>query len=434
MAIMVNSCQDSTGPDDSKDNLYLIKVNNLIIPDTILDSEPFTISFSAYVGENSCYSLFDIDTIRNANNIKIYVWGKYDSTLSCTLPQPIIEWKELTFYPPFNNNTMIINFYQPHDSLIVDTINVLHLSQDPDWINYTTYNSLIKSDGIYALATDLDDNLWVGTWDYATGIFRFDGTSVMDFSDRRYELEHYFVESITVDNFGNIWVGSFTSPTISKYDGSDWQVFDINSEIDRDDVHSLVFDLDGNLWIGTHHTHLYKFDGNDFTELDTVNSLNYSYIEALAVDSNNNLWIGFLNGGVGKYNGNDILLFSIDELGLGWYNYINDMQIDSQDRVYIATSGKGLLVFSNGIWTKYDMSNSNIPSNYLNALAIDSQDNVWLASSAGLIKYDRNVWTLYNHENSGLIDNTITCLTIDSNDQIWIGTYEFGITLFKNGN
>jgi len=110
------------------------------------------------------------------------------------------------------------------------------------------------------------------------------------------------------------------------------------------------------------------------------------------------------------------------------------MQIDSQDRVYIATSGKGLLVFSNGIWTKYDMSNSNIPSNYLNALAIDSQDNVWLASSAGLIKYDRNVWTLYNHENSGLIDNTITCLTIDSNDQIWIGTYEFGITLFKNGN
>ncbi|MFH1850918.1 MAG: two-component regulator propeller domain-containing protein [Candidatus Neomarinimicrobiota bacterium] len=432
--IVINSCQDSTGPKIEDDDLYLVKIYDLQIPEEILDQEPFEIAFSAYIGDNNCYSFFEIDTICDPGKIDIYIWGKYDSTSTCTTASQIIEDQILTFKPPFTN-PLIINFYQPDDTIITDTINVLYMSQDPDWINYTKNSSVIPSNNIYALAIDLDDNLWVGTEDYATGIFRFDGIEILDFSDRRFELNQYYVESITVDRHGNIWVGSFLPPEISKYDGSDWQVFNFNPEIDHDDVHALVVDLDNNLWIGTHHSHLYRFDGNTFTEIDTVNSIYSGYIEALDIDSQNNLWFGYYLCTVGKYNDDELLIFNDSDLGLSqYYNFINDLKIDSHDRVFITTSGKGLLVFNNDTWANYDMSNSNIPTNNLYDLCIDSQDNIWVASGVGLLKFDGIEWVLYNYENSGLIDNSITSLAIDSNDQIWIGNYTYGITLFKNGN
>lgn len=433
--LIISSCEEPTSSDNEIET-FLIKLDNYRLPDEALDQEPFKITrVYAIIGENSCYSFYAFDTIKTHNKIDIWFRGIYDTTYGCEPVDVILNYEDFTINPPFSD-PFVVNIHQPGDTVLVDTIKIKYMSQDPQWINYTKNSSSIPSNEICAITIDIDNNVWVGTEDYNTGIFMFDGDKIEDFSEYRYDFHHYYVEAMTTDNYGNIWVGSYMTACFSKYDGSSWSLYELPGDIYYDDVHSIVADKNNTIWVGTHHNHLYRFDGTAVIEMDTINTLKNRYVEALGVDSHNNILAGLFNGIVCKYDHNNWTIYDLMEMGFidSYFSEVQDLSIDSNDNIYVTTYGEGLIQFSDGAWLKYCQDNSGIPTDYLNKLAIDSEDNVWITSGVGLIKYDGINWTLYNNENSGVLDYSGMTIAIDSKDHVWLGSRNFGLTLYKNGN
>ena len=69
----LTSCQQENDPEH-----FLIKIDSVYIPETIIPNEAFEIEFFGYIGHNGCYS-FNEFVLNNQNkNITVEVWGKLD--------------------------------------------------------------------------------------------------------------------------------------------------------------------------------------------------------------------------------------------------------------------------------------------------------------------------------------------------------------------
>ncbi len=99
---------------------------------------------------------------------------------------------------------------------------------------------------------------------------------------------------------------------------------------------------------------------------------------------------------------------------------IRDMVVDGQDRLWIGNDG--LVCYDDG-FVRYDSSNSPMTGNYVNCIEIDSQDKVWFSVSAGRTNsglgcYDQGTISMHIPEHTGVIRN-MGDMAIDMNDHIW---------------
>lgn len=66
----------------------------------------------------------------------------------------------------------------------------------------------------------------------------------------------------------------------------------------------------------------------------------------------------------------------------------------------------------------------------VNDIAIDAQDTLWIATRGGVSKFDGNILTTYTSQNSGLANNYVSAIAIDSEGSVWFGTDE-GVSKFQ---
>jgi ligand-binding sensor domain-containing protein len=57
-------------------------------------------------------------------------------------------------------------------------------------------------------------------------------------------LPHNWVSSVTIDDFGNKWIGTFAG--LAKFDGAKWKVYDTsNSDLPSNEIISIALDNSG---------------------------------------------------------------------------------------------------------------------------------------------------------------------------------------------
>lgn len=93
--------------------------------------------------------------------------------------------------------------------------------------------------------------------------------------------------------------------------------------------------------------------------------------------------------------------------------------------------GIGLFKFHNNTWSKYDTTNSAIPSQSINDLQVVGND-LWLATWKGLAKLSNGVFTVYNKSNSGLPSDTVYAVKTYQN-QVLVATAR-GIGIMNGSN
>ena len=93
-------------------------------------------------------------------------------------------------------------------------------------------------------------------------------------------------------------------------------------------------------------------------------------------------------------------------------------------RIYgLVQGGGGLVKISQTIWSVYDTSNSEIPSNDIYSLANDANGKTFIGTwGKGAASFDGNNWELFNAFNSAIPGTFITDILIDANDNKWICT------------
>ena len=326
-------------------------------------------------------------------------------------------------------------------AIVVFLLPTTALSQNSEWMNFTSANSDLPGNNIEALAVDNQGNIWIGMTPVSGatsslgGLAKFDGTKWTVYNTDNSDLPSDCIKTLVADSQENIWVG--TNNGLAKFNGINWTVYNKdNSGLPTNMLTALTFDTQGNLWIGTFDEGVVKFDGTNWTVYNYWNSgLPKGDVFTFAFDSQGNLWYGTISpdGGLVKFNGTNWTVYNRHITGLSM-NYVRALAIDSQGNLWIGVMFPGQLIKFDGVnWTMYDEKNSGLPGDNLLALALDCQENIWIGTGGyGMAKFDGSHWTVYNKYNSSLPDNCVQVLAIDEKKNIWIGTRD-GLSVYREG-
>lgn len=196
---------------------------------------------------------------------------------------------------------------------------------------------------------------------------------------------------------------------------------------------SLAVDNDNIVWIADEYDGLLKFNPatEEFTKYSATD-IGGSNPVKLFIDSHNNLWIGFRDYGVTKFDGNSFTLFTPSEGIQG--SYATDISESPDGAVWVSFLHNGLAKYSDGIWTSYTKSNSNLPLDEIRAMTIDLNGEIWIGSNisdtiAVYSSLNGTDWnkTVIDPNNSGAILD----LMFDSNSNLFVSADNAGIYVYN---
>ena len=198
----------------------------------------------------------------------------------------------------------------------------------------------------------------------------------------------------------------------------------------------IKFDRQNRLWIATYQG-LYMRDGEKWTTYNKSNSSLTETVQCMAFDSSNRLWCGTFGGGLFCFDGtkwsnyttsnssipsNYVGLVTVDNNNVVWLNCRDPQYPDKMGSEF----GLGLTRFDGNTCTTYNHNNSPLPSDCFWDVQVDADNRLWIATAGdvGLVCFDGTAWTTYDVDNSGIALNEVTKITLDpKRDLIWLTHY-----------
>ena len=304
------------------------------------------------------------------------------------------------------------------------------------WQQYSTDNSLIKTNNLTCIGIDKNDVIWVGTDDQ--GVLSFNGNT-WGGSQIYASLPDKHINCIAVDNNNIMFFG--TNHGFVTYDGSVPIMYGFKtSGLPDFTVEAISFDNAGNWYIGTHGgaTKSYIINGvrNWYTYGDSM--VSDKQITSLLCDNFDNLWVGMNSQGISIINkdvsnwqlinnnnsnieSNKIRSLAESPSGTIWVGFASN-----------SYNGGGLSYYDGTVWHNVAF----IPfASQTNAILIDKNNTKWVATDQGLVKItaSSNV-TNFNQANTSLAINDVTGVAQDSKGNIWISTYGGGLVEYKGNH
>ena len=180
---------------------------------------------------------------------------------------------------------------------------------------------------------------------------------------------------------------------------------------------NCVREFNGNLFIGTNQG-LIKYNKNGSFVIDSKNGLKTNLINCLSLYENQ-LLIG-TDQGIAVFSDDNIIYnenFSRLE-----NHTINKIEIKGNRLVVVITNhSKGELFIFNANEKSYQYYDYTFFGQKINDVLIDNEDNIWIATTGnGLVKYREKPFVTYNDKYG--IKGTIWSVFSDSNETIWVGS------------
>lgn len=290
------------------------------------------------------------------------------------------------------------------------------------WTNYDTTNSNFPSGRVLSLQVDAQDNLWAGLDE--GGLVKFDGSFWTVYNTSNSILQSNYVSRINIDTSGIVWfrsainscMGMYYSSFI-KFDGTTFTYYNHCTTPALQITSDLTFDNNGTLLVFSKDYYTGEFTIKSFngttwsTFLNPAPCLMPLYgATSIQFDSQNHIWLSggtdelqIIDNGIMTFNGTHFENWHVSSLTP--YNH-------SVHNINCAI-------------TSSDMA-SQLPMPYVNNLFVDSQDRIWISNGpstsnpqAGIIRFDGQQWEVYNTNNSSLTSNHASAFVEDSYGNIW---------------
>ena len=257
------------------------------------------------------------------------------------------------------------------------------------------------------------------------------------------------MRAVTVDNFNNIWVGSWGGGIILITPDSTFQFFNANNDylggVSEDNEYAVVPDMmvdhNGAVWILNYRSDKKSYlisvvkDSTTGDFIWTYYATQDSLLSCITEDSYGRKWIGTENNGVFVLDDNNTPTIKNDDYFAGTLKKadgleseeITSLAADESGGVWIGTT-VGLYYYFNSLTPNYQ-----IPSQYVQSLLLDGFDNLWVGMDQGLSFFpsDSYFGENYNAENSLLTSNNVQSFTLDNTTgNLYIGT-DRGLTCIQ---
>jgi ligand-binding sensor domain-containing protein/AraC-like DNA-binding protein len=290
--------------------------------------------------------------------------------------------------------------------------------KEGEWNHFSTANGL-SSDFVRIILSDLNGDVWVGT-DYGLNQFNRDGIGVYTEKDGLYDNT---ITALTVDNWNNLWVGTFRSG-LAKFSQGSFSVFAYQEGLKNLSIRSLSIDQKGLLWIGTQEG-LYYMKRNEAI-IQPVKGTSYTPINAIIEKSPGELWIGTMVSGVKKMILPDLTRRTISTSLPD--DFIHCIIKDNAENIWLGTDTEGLIQLKARRIVNIT-TEEGLPENATSAVFEDNSGLLWIGTkNNGLFIPNEN--RIIN-KRTGLSSNRISVIHEDQKGLYWIGTKDNGINLMR---
>lgn len=386
----------------------------------------------------------------------------------------ISRWDGAEWVPQTQVPAGIYVIHETENGLYIgSSIGLWHMNLDDGGLSYIM---ALAETAVRAIKPG-KDGVWVGTdhglWHYQDGLWREIPLTDM-FSEPQ-------VNALWLDPNGVLWVGGVDGVAWYDPEIEEWPdiILPLNNQYDElTAVLALTGDESGAVWAGSDGGGTRKFINYGLVTTDVSRAsgggLTTPLVSDIAIDDDGSVWFATP---VGLFQYQDKIWFNDFQARDGIepnINAINDLLVDRNNGIWIATDGGGVrrkLATEIGYQEElFTTENGDLPSDHVYALAEDAVGGIWAGTFAGPVRYVDDQWvtpidalelsspvTLALLADSGgvwigteaglafydlasdqvavapgLEHMTIEALVKDSLGQLWVGTRSSGILLLRN--
>lgn len=319
----------------------------------------------------------------------------------------------------------------------IGTNSGLYLKEEDE----TPLTCLIPNEDIYGLFEDSHANLWVSA--RTNGIYKREPPGNI----KRYRNDPHNphtvssnqVRGFAEDNFGNLWIGTFTG--LNKYNphSDRFQVY-TRDILPGSLAHSSVFpvykDHQGSIWLGTYYggAHYFNPEMDLFTvymaNISRKDCLSFPFVGHMVEDKDHNIWICTEGGGLNLLDREkkEFTHFLADpDRNSVAHNNLKDIAYSARrNKLYIGTHTGGLSIyditckkFRNPYYE--DPSYSELADDIVNQITLLKDKYLVFLSRKGCVKMDLDTERITPLFGKGKQYGGHSFL-IDSEDYIWIAS------------
>ena len=278
---------------------------------------------------------------------------------------------------------------------------------------------------INTLLPDYEGNIWIGS---KSGVMRTLGDHV-EYIEKFDPYPDTNVLALTIDKDNNIWFSTNGGLFRRKVDGLGKVSIDqplLNTTFKKYTTISLFTDSSGYIWAGLYGEGVLRIN----PETSKIQYLNKELRNGniLSITGRGSkVWLATL-GGATQIN------IEEDKLEIKNYNhedglasdFIYQVFMDSQDRVWFATDGKGVGMLDASGFHQYE---KGLGSNVVYGFAEDNNHTIWVnVQGDGIYKFDGEKFQALN-SGSPLRDKNIHCLSSDSFGNLVV-MHDLGIDIY----
>ena len=256
------------------------------------------------------------------------------------------------------------------------------------------------------------------------------------------------VTSIFLDDKNNLWFGTLRNGLLKKQFDSNKFSQSFKEEVKLGNpITAITQDRSGQLWFATQYSGIYRYDffKNNLTNYNSTSpensNLQVDDIVSLLIDKTGVFWMGSWTGGINKL---DLDSFQFQKyLQLASKNHpaqpsILDINQDSHGGTWLAARASGLIKIdlTTGISTKPAILDSGVVG-IARHVFVDRHDKIWLGTSdKGMVYYDpeNESYKSFKHnplEINSLSNNTVIQIIDEPSGNLWIATRGGGLNYFN---
>ncbi len=312
------------------------------------------------------------------------------------------------------------------------------------------YSHLLNTDITFALYTDRQGMLWIGT--YHSGLFRYDPITG-SFSRYVHEpnnpssLDRSRISCIFEDRSGVLWVGTYRGG-LNRHDHRQ-DVFERHA-IDGA-VHAVLLDTRSNLWLGTFGNGLFRIEQENGQPARRVKhylhdpakpaSLSSNEVLSLLEDRSGEIWIG-TGKGLSRYEvlHDRFVHYKHAPLNpaIAGHRAIKIIYEDHQGALWIGTTGSGLYRLDHRRKTFAGFRNDprnpqSLSGNDVWSITEDGEGDLWIGTfGEGLNRNDRQSERFVRYRDDLRNPDDLNSVLIysvyaDPSGPLWIGTFLGGL-------
>ncbi len=381
--------------------------------------------------------------IRFELNAEALIAGKDGNKTSYDLPPNLT--KILT---PNFNFFYFVKMFEDRDGTLWLWVNPGKLFKFKDDVFDEITATGMPSSVVRVITQDRQGDIWLGS--EREGACRLSQNKFVCFDSTK-GLTGNFVTDIFSDREGTLWMAT-NDKGICRLTKQTVTTLSTAEKLAQKNVYSILETANGAMWLGSFGA-VAKYESGVMTNYGKPEGLIYPFVQSLFEDTDGRLFVGGLDGV--QYFENGRFYDFMNALGAKAGDFIvTDIHRDRRGILWLATTA-GVVKYD-GATAVHLTTKDGLPNDFVKTILEAKDGTLWIGTYDGLAKLSepsavadglsRNVnipladfnrplpqTVLTFTEKDGLAGNHIRALYEDETGAMWIGTYDSGLSRFKDG-